>query len=143
MFSSLCDSGGPVVHKRPFLLTKTAGLTRVELAIGWQAGRWTHDIRGFCNFRETQGDGMDRHGIAEGLRLVFGQAPLGEVYGGMVCALHVTLLGPEFGDPTKHRLDSPEALWLIADVIGEQLPAQLAEFPELFAELKARVPNRP
>lgn len=86
---------------------------------------------------------MDRLGIEEGLRLVFGQAPIRDLLKGMVCAMHVTMLDPTFGDPSKHRLDSPEAIWLVADTIAAALPAHLAKNPELDASLRSRLPNRP
>lgn len=142
MFNSIHSSWSSLVHQAPLFLNGTRGIARVRMALGWTDSEASATVRAFCNYRETQDNGNDRLGIEEGLRLVLGQAPIRKVLAGMVCVLDLTMLDPTFGDPTRHRLDSPEAIWLVADTIAAELPPLLEQLPELESMLRSRVPLR-
>lgn len=125
-------------HPGPFLIGADEGANQVRLALGWSDAPWGPTMRSFCNLRPTEDHGSHVEGIDEGLRLVFGQGPTHGLKEGLVAVLHVLLLEPSFAGPTKGRLDSPEAIWLVANSIGGQLPTHLDANPELRALLGAK-----
>jgi DNA gyrase/topoisomerase IV subunit B len=137
-FEDVTGSRTTVGHGEPFLVSADQGANSVRLALGWVGHFGTPTIDSYCNLRPTGEGGSHVEGIEEGLRLVFGQGPTKELMKGLVGVLHVMLLEPNFAGPTKGRLDSPDAIWLVADAIAKQLPAQLHEHPELMTELQQR-----
>ena len=144
MFHGLREYGHPMrlSHEAPLMIVHEDDDASVELALGWRENGAGLHIRSFCNFRELAEPGVQHLGIEEGLRLALGQAPMGEVLRRTAAALNIVMLDPEIGGPTRSRLDSPEAVWLIADAIAEQLPGLLAKDAELAADLRSIVPWR-
>jgi DNA gyrase/topoisomerase IV subunit B len=92
--------------------------------------------------RPTAEGGSHVEGIEEGLRQVFGGGPASPLMQSLVAVLHVLLLDPGFSGPTRGRLDSPEAVWLVADAIANQLPGALNSNPQLRDLLEGRLPRR-
>lgn len=125
-------------HGEPFLSSGSDGSSAVSLALGWIGSLVAPRFRSFCNYREVPEGGAQLQGIDEGLRLVFGQAPMRDLMLGLVGVLHVTMLHPDIAGPTRGRLDSPEAIWLVADVIAARLPAFLAPQPAFADVLRGR-----
>lgn len=144
MFHGLREYGHPMrlSHEAPLMIVYDDDDASVELALGWRENGAGLNIRSFCNFREMTEPGTQHLGIEEGLRLALGQAPMEKVLRRTAAALNVVMLDPDIGGPTRRRLDSPEAVWLIADAIAEQLPGLLAKDPALEADLRSVVPWR-
>lgn len=139
MFEVTKGQQARLLHAQPIQLSHREGIAKVDIAIGWVADCSDSDVRSFCNYRATQRDGVEATGIEQGLRLAFGRADVRELFTGMVCVLNITLVDPTFGDPTRHRLDSPEATALIADAIETGLPTSLKTDPALHDLLRARL----
>src|SRR5690606_24168620 len=57
---------------------------------------------------------------------------------GVVAAVHVLHLSPEFGNPTKDRLQSPECETLVRETTGPALIAWLRDHPTSLPWLSAR-----
>ena len=133
----------PFVHGNPFLLSGSNATSSASVGLGWKEPGVAPEFRSFCNFREMTEGGTHILGVEEGLRLVLGAAPMVELMRGLVGVVHVTMLDPAIGGPTRGRLDDPEAIWLVADAIAEHLPAQLERHPEFAETLRQRVPRRP
>lgn len=101
-----------------------------------QADRGTH-IDGFWD------------GVSRALRRVAPQQLAGvrrpalrELIGrGLVAAVHVGMYHPVFGDPTKDRLESPEARRAVREVMTGALADQLERNDALRGELLARLPT--
>ncbi|QXC59808.1 hypothetical protein KSP35_15665 [Aquihabitans sp. G128] len=125
----------------PLLLHFERDRNVVDLALGWD-GSWKPAIRSYGNYVSTVEGGRHEEGIEEGLREVFGRGPMGEVLKGLRALLHVKMLDIEFPGPTRQRLASPAAVWLVADAIADGLPRALREHPELDADLRSRVLTR-
>ncbi|MGI8685839.1 MAG: ATP-binding protein [Acidimicrobiales bacterium] len=143
LFHERFGPGWPVLHGSPFLLSGTQGASVASVALGWKDPCVQREFRSFCKFREMPEGGTHILGVEEGLRLVFGAAPMVDLMAGLVGVLHVTMLDPDVGGPTRGRLDSPEAIWLVADTIAGGLPAQLERSPGFAEALRRRVPGRP
>lgn len=139
MFGAVKGKSTRLLHARPLQFCRREGIAKVDIAIGWIAEGLGSDVRSFCNYRATQRDGVEATGIEQGLRLAFGRADARELLAGMICVLNITLVDPTFGDPTRHRLDSPEAIELIAAAVAKGLPASLEADPALRDVLRARV----
>jgi len=120
----------------PDLIEHVTPTGRAALALSFHSGGWKLQIRSFCNYHETIEGGSHVRGIEEGLGKVFGSS-VPAVLDRLAVVLHVTLDDPKFGGPTRGRLDSPEAIALVADAVAEQLPSILALRPELAEELRA------
>lgn len=125
----------------PMLLSGEGDDFAVDLALGWVDG-FMPLIRSYGNFRRTDNRGHHVDGIVEGLREVFGHGPTDRLMGGLRAVVHVKVVDPVLVGPSKDKLISPEAIWRVADVIAEQLPAALAADPELEEDLRSRVPTR-
>lgn len=127
--------------KAPMLISSVRGLDSVRLAIGWTDDRRssTREIDSSCNLRPTTEGGHHVAGIGTGLRRVFGVSSVEPLMPEMVAVLAVMLQEATFGGPTRGRLDSPEAIELVADAIVEQLPPLLDADPELAATLRRRL----
>jgi len=129
----------------PMLLSAAGTDFAVDVALGWSRHRYKVAVRSYGNYRLTDEGGHHVDGIEEGLREVFGQGPMRDRNGlmaGLRAVVHVRLLDPKFPGPTRRRLASPEAIWCVADVIAQQLPATLADHPELAASLQMRCKTR-
>ena len=133
----------PYLHDAPFTLGLSRGHVSALVALAWIDSGLPPDIQAFCNFRPMVEGGTMVQGVEEGLRAVFGSAPMDRLMSGLVGVVHVTLLDPDIQGPTRGRLESPEAIWLVADAIASGLPEQLAGAPEVEVRLRARVPLRP
>ena len=59
-----------------------------------------------------------------------------------MAALHVVMLDPDVGGPTRGRLDSPDAIELVATAIATSLPAHLRSDFNLSIDLGTRRPDR-
>lgn len=139
MFEVTKGQQARLLHARPIQLSHRQGIAKVDLALGWAADDPGSNVRSFCNYRATQRNGVEATGIEQGLRLAFGRADIRDLLTGMICILNITLVDPTFGDPTRHRLDSPEAIRLIATAIGTGLPTSLETDPALRDVLRGRV----
>lgn len=126
----------------PFLLSSRTGDTSVDLALGWATFRHGIEVASYGNYRYTRESGMHVDGIEEGLREVFGPAPMGALLAGLRGVVHVRLHDPQFPGPTRERLASPEAIWAVADTIATRLPDRLGDQHGLAESLARRVPSR-
>jgi DNA gyrase subunit B len=119
------------------------GAMCAELALAWASGMNVGHHVAYCNFNEMTEHGSDDDGLAEGLRLVFGEAPIRHVMrAGLVSVLSVTMLDPAIGGPTRGRLDDRAAIWLVADAVAAGLSPYLADRPELDRRLRDLIPRR-
>jgi len=134
---------GQYLHEAPVAMALSRGHTSALVALAWMQYGIAPDIQAFCNFRPMIEGGTMVQGVEEGLRAVFGSAPMGGLMTGLAGVVHVTLLDPDIQGPTRGRLESPEAIWLVADAIATGLPRHLACEPDLERRLRARVPLRP
>ncbi|MGH3369523.1 MAG: hypothetical protein ACRDPR_05940 [Nocardioidaceae bacterium] len=131
-----------LLHPGPFHVRTRARQSFAHVALGWQRERVTPRVRAYCNFREMTEGGTHLVGIEEGLRRALDRTPINGILEGLVAALHVVMLDPEVGGPTRGRLDSPEAVELVADAIASSLPAQLRSVLSLSIDLRTRRPDR-
>jgi DNA gyrase subunit B len=122
---------GPVLE-----VSARDGASRADIALTFSRGHGPR-MRTFCNFRELHEGGLTP-GLGEGLRRIFGERWTA-LQPGLTAVIHVVLLDPAFGGPTRTRLDSPEAVELVASALAEHLPAALASHPGLVEELEARL----
>lgn len=122
----------------PFLIEHAGPAGRAALALSFSGKGWQRDLmsRSFCNYFETKEGGSHVAGIEEGLKRVLGESGPYALKR-MSVVLHVTLDDPQFVGPTRGRLDSPEAIDLVADALALHLPAILAADPALDAELRS------
>jgi DNA gyrase subunit B len=115
----------------PFVIEATTADGTVELVFGFSKyARIStgNEIRGFCNYAEMTQGGAHIEGLEVGLRSVFGEAAP-KVLRHMKAIIHVTLSNPEFGGPTRSKLQSREAAGLVADALTAQLPLILEHHP--------------
>jgi DNA gyrase subunit B len=131
-----------LLHGSPFMLSGSDRTSHSSIALGW-TGLGKVRFRSFCNFREMGEGGTHLQGVEEGLRTVFGAAPVIDLMRGLIGIVSVAMLDPNIGGPTRGRLDSPEAIWLVADTIASQLPAHLERDPVLAQSLRERMALRP
>lgn len=134
--------GAALLHSEPFRFHTKKGRSFAYLALGWQRERVRPRVRAYCNFREMTEGGTHLLGLEEGLRRALDRPPINGILEGLVAALHVVMLDPDVGGPTRGRLDSPEAVELVADAIVTSLPAQLRSLLNLSIDLRTRRPDR-
>lgn len=142
LFADVRGPNWDLLHRDPFLITGSDDLSSATIALGWIEPRVNPRFRSFVNFLEMSEGGTHHQGIEEGLRLVFGAAPMRDLMLGLIGVVHLTMLRPDVGGPTRGRLDSPEAIWLVADAIAAGLPPQLDHHPAFTRTLQERVPLR-
>jgi len=120
-----------------FLIEHEAAAGRASLALSFSSHGGQRDLtsRSFCNYFETSEGGSHVAGLEAGLRRVFGPSTL-HVLQRTYVIVHVTLEDAQFVGPTRGKLDSAEAISLVADALALHLPALLAEHPELDAGLR-------
>jgi DNA gyrase subunit B len=115
----------------------------VRGAIAWLSDRVYHPlVRTFCNFVELTEDGHEVRGIAEGLRLALGQAPVDRVLLGFVGVFSLEVDSAKIEGPTRGRLEDPKVMWLLADGLASAINSMAAKDPSLRDRLQARMPLR-
>jgi DNA gyrase subunit B len=92
----------------------------VDFALGWRptagiAGDTKPLVRSFVNYAETERGGSHVAGVVAGMRQ---SARLPRSLSGLVAIVHVRLLHPRFGGPTKALLQSEEANHAVARVVS-------------------------
>lgn len=133
--------GAVLLHPEPFHVQAHKGRSFAHVTLGWQRERVRSRVRAYCNFREMTEGGTHLLGLEEGLRRALNRTPINGILEGLVAALHVVMLDPDVGGPTRGRLDNPDAVDLVADAIATSLPAQLRPLVGLSIDLVTRRPD--
>ncbi|MCB9559282.1 MAG: hypothetical protein H6708_02600 [Kofleriaceae bacterium] len=135
----LADAAGAEIAGEPVQLRGSLDDVDVEVVLAWTDG--PARLRGFVSqFAATQGTHVA--GLMRGLADAVQQVAPGDVSAtrlagadalprGLVAAVHVALYHPRWGEPTKDRLDSPEAGQAVAAVVGAGLAERLRADPAL------------
>ena len=128
-----------VAHARESYET-AKGPIEVEVAHGWRASRF-HSIdepviHSFVNLARTRGDGAHVDGMLDGVRAFLGAVDVSTR--GLVAAVSVVLADVIYGNPTKDRLDSPEARKPVSDATQKALAVWALSHPLVAARLQAR-----
>jgi len=102
----------------------------VEVALVWQrsrpVGRREPEIHSFVNLGRTHGGGSHVQGLIDGVWKHKGTHKRMASVDGLVAAVSVILADVKLGDPTRDRLDSPEARAPVADATQRALAARQA-----------------
>jgi DNA gyrase subunit B len=119
----------------------------VDLALGWSTSPET-TVRSFVNFAETK-TGTHVDGLWQGLaglaRALGIQAAEAEALSkralapGLTAFIHVGLLDPRFGGPTREHLATPLAATAVAQALVNELPSALKRDPRLREYISARL----
>jgi DNA gyrase subunit B len=124
---------------------------RVEVALQWTDAA---DVRlsGFVSQARTR-EGTHLAGFWDGVRRALEQTDAARIRGihrrelcealgpGLVAVVHAALYDPVFGNPTKDRLDSPEARVAVSKIVGDGLGEHLSNDRDLREMLLARFPS--
>jgi DNA gyrase/topoisomerase IV subunit B len=109
--------------------------TTVRVAVRWSERRFPSgpEVRTFCNLEETRGGGTHLLGPQRGLGIALGAVdPRGKgvrswkrrflrVAPDLEAVVSVVLVDPTYGEPTRDRLDTPEAARLVEETVREGL----------------------
>jgi len=121
------------------------GAVALEAAVTWVNEMPSPAIRSFVSCLETRDGGTHEQGLRSAIidavrACVFdGQRCSSDaLLEGVVAAVHVLHLSPEFGNPTKDRLQSPECETLVRETTGPALIAWLRDHPTFLSWLSAR-----
>ena len=136
---------GPLVADAVVHTARTLEDTTVEIALGWDDGRDARVqsvVNGSTTLSGTHERGL-RHGlleVARALGCTASDAAARElVEPGLIAVVHVGLLDPSFGSPTRDHLVSPIAAHVVRRAVVEALPEALRARPALDAFLRARL----
>ena len=138
-------SNAPAIHPTIHLRGEHEGI-RVEIALRWVDG--SGGVTAWASHFRTQ-RGSHVRGFWAGLTEVLAPALSAEVAReylepGLVAAIHADIEDPRFGDPTRDRLETPEAATAIMHVLRTQLPEALRAQPMVADMLhrRTRPPRR-
>src|SRR3569833_3074409 len=112
------------------------GPKKVEVALGWRHSPDEPVIHSFVNLARTRGDGAHVDGMLDGVRAFLGAVDVSTR--GLVAAVSVVLADVIYGNPTKDRLDSPEARKPVSDATQKALAVWALSHPLVAARLQAR-----
>jgi DNA gyrase/topoisomerase IV subunit B len=117
-----------------------SGPIDVEVALAWRLApdSETPHIDSFVNLGRTCEDGRHVDGLVDGISGFFGSDRRASVHG-LVAAVSVVLADVKYGNPTKDRLDSPEARAPVADATRKALAAWAERYPAAAAERRERM----
>jgi DNA gyrase subunit B len=124
----------------PLCITRLIHDVWVDLAIGWQK-HGAPELRTFVNQMATK-EGTHITGLWQGFARAFGArvGPVRElIEPGLVAVLHVGLLEPKFGAPTRDQLTTPAARSAVREALRQTLPSVLRSRGELGAFLRQRL----
>lgn len=120
----------------------TKGPIEVEVALAWRTSRFRADsepvVHSFVNLGRTRGDGSHVDGILDGVRAFLGGGRRDANAKGLVAAVSVVLADVIYGDPTKDRLDSPEARQPVSEATQKALAAWALVHPLAPAPVRGR-----
>lgn len=121
-----------VAHARESYET-TKGPIEVEVAVAWRTSRFHANaepvIHSFVNFGRTRGDGIHVDGMLDGVRAFLDAGRADANTQGLVAAVSVVLADVIYGNPTKDRLDSPEARKPVSEATQKALAAWALAHP--------------
>ncbi|HEY6039732.1 MAG TPA: ATP-binding protein [Kofleriaceae bacterium] len=113
-----------VAHARESYET-AKGPIEVEVALAWRTSRFGANaepvIHSFVNLARTRGDGVHVDGMLDGVRAFLEGSRRDANVRGLVAAVSVVLADVIYGNPTKDRLDSPEAKRPVSDATQKAL----------------------
>lgn len=93
----------------------------VEVALGWRPRGKEPLIRAFANYAETEEPASsNRQGVIAAVRSAIKQKRASKekrVLSGLVAIVHVGLLHPKFGGPTRARLEMKEVQVAVEQVV--------------------------
>jgi DNA gyrase subunit B len=128
------EFGGLGLPAGPAVLRGIDGTDEVQVAVGF--GGWGNPrIKGYCNYCEVS-EGTSLHdGMNDGLRRIFNESDADLLVSRVQAAIHLKLLEPRWGGPTRARIEDPRAASLIAPTIADHLPGVLMRRPDLQAQI--------
>lgn len=130
-----------VAHAREVAET-TKGPIEVEVALAWRASpfhvAFEPVVHSFVNLGRTRGDGSHVDGMLDGVRTFLGGGRRGMNAKGLVAAVSVVLADVIYGNPTKDRLDSPEARQPVSEATQKALAAWALAHPLAADSLRGR-----
>ncbi len=115
--------------------------TSVRVAVRWCEGRYLRDaqVRGFCNLEENRSGGSHiagfERGVGRALAAIDAEGATGrawkaryqKVAPGLEAVVAVMLVDPTYDQPTRDRLDTPEATRMVEETVREGLAAVLRD----------------
>jgi DNA gyrase/topoisomerase IV subunit B len=117
-----------------------SGPIDVEVALAWRSMRWHANdqpvIDSFVNLERSRCDGTHVDGLVDGVAAFFGRGRRARHTAGMVAAVAVVLADVKWGNPTRNRLDSPEARAPVAEVTELALARWAEAHPDAAADLR-------
>lgn len=132
---------GPQVLEWERSFANGSARTGVRVAVRWSEGRYLRaaQIRGFCNLEETRSGGTHLVGFQRGLGMALGavdpqgtsgrawKARYERIAPGLEAVVAVMLVDPNYGEPTRDRLDTPEATRMVEETVREGLATVLRD----------------
>jgi DNA gyrase subunit B len=135
-------AGATRLHEPVLAVTGLHGDVWVDLALAWRdSSVRSVDLRTFVNASPV-GSGTHVNGLWQGLaRALGGRAgPVRELLEpDMIGIVHVCLLDPRFGSPTRDLLENPEAAQAICAVVSEAIRRLSYTSSELATSLRRRL----
>lgn len=117
----------------------------VEIALAWGGvngsvgGQPKPEIDSFVNLQRTRGDGRHVDGLLDGIAAFLGGKRRKIHLHGLVAVVAVVLADVKFGNPTRDRLDTPEARAPVADATRRALAAWADAHPATAEALRQRM----
>jgi DNA gyrase subunit B len=128
-----------VAHHRGSFDT-ASGPIDVEVALAWRSMKWDANsapvFGSFVNLERTRSNGTHVDGLVDGVAAFLGRGGRSRHAAGMVAAVAVILADVKWGNPTKDRLDSPEARAPVAEATRLALARWAEAHPEAAAALR-------
>ncbi|HLL21147.1 MAG TPA: ATP-binding protein [Kofleriaceae bacterium] len=123
------------------------GPMQVEVALAWRTSPFSAItepvIHSFVNLRRTPEHGQHVAGMLHGVRAFLADARIPPHTNGLVAAVSVVLADVIYGNPSKDRLDSPEARGPVSDATQRALAAWAIAHPLAIAHLRGTSTRTP
>lgn len=117
-----------------------SGPIDVDVALAWDIGACLGaSIDSFVNLERTREHGAHVDGLLDGILGFFSTHDREDAERDLVAAVSVMLADVKFGNPTRDRLDSPEAREPVATATKRALEAWAAAYPDRLGALKSHV----
>lgn len=113
-----------VVRETVLFAAGTVQDVEVEVALAWRPGGSGPMIRSFVNYLRTVEAGSHEKGLLTALEELIGQKRAARkkvVLSGLVAIVHVGMLHPRFGGPTRSRLEFEAARLAVHEVVTRAL----------------------
>lgn len=123
-----------------------SGPIDVEVALAWRSMQWHAKddpvIDSFVNLERSRSNGTHVDGLIDGVAAFLGRGRRARHAAGMVAAVAVVLADVKWGNPTRDRLDSPEARAPVAEATQLALARWAEAHPTAAAALRAHKSQR-